>query len=289
MLTKYLALLSESEKVDFAEVAQIAAALQKQITRDFTPVWQIPATIDSFTRLEDVPSDYWPIIIKDDIGFNAAGIHLDRNGQPFALVEASVTTALTCSHELIEMLVDPFGNRFVASQSIKPDQGRVNYLVEACDPSEGEQFGYTSNGILLSDFYTPNYFDPVFSPSVRYSFTGAITKPKEVLEGGYISWMIPETGEWWQAVFFGAQLEFRSLGLLSKKVSQSWRETIDMLTLEPLEKLAETSALINTAFSTVMLAPSFKTTTHGRAQQIRADVDAVIQAAALADKQDDVV
>src|SRR4051794_14212299 len=129
MLTKYLALLSESKRVDFSEVAQIAAALQKQITRDFAPIWQIQATIDAFVRLEDVPSDYWPIIIQDNIGFDAAGIHLDRNGQPYALVQASSSTGLTCSHETIEMLVDSFGNRFVASQSIMPGQGRVNYLV----------------------------------------------------------------------------------------------------------------------------------------------------------------
>ena len=145
MFTKYLALLSESQQVEFAEVSQISAALQKQITRDFTPIWQIPATIDSFVSLEEVPSDYWPVIIKDDIGFDAAGIHLDRNGQPYALVAASQASAITCSHEVIEMLVDPFGNRLVASQSIKPDQGRVNYLVEACDPSEGDQFGYSIN------------------------------------------------------------------------------------------------------------------------------------------------
>lgn len=279
MFTKYLALLSESEQVSFSEISQISAALQKQITRDFSPIWQIPATIDSFVRLEDIPSDYWPIIVKDDIGFNAAGIHLDRNGQPFALVEASTSTALTCSHETIEMLVDPFGNRFVASQSIKPGQDRVNYLVEACDPSEGEQFGYSINGILLSDFYTPNYFDPVFGTAVRYSFTGAITKPREVLKDGYLSWMIPESGEWWQAVFFEENIEFKSLGVLNKEVSQSWRETIDMITLEPLKKLAKTNSLKGKNLREVMLAPAFKQSTNGRAKQLREDIDAVITAA----------
>jgi hypothetical protein len=282
MFTKYLALLSESKQVSSAEISQISAALQKQITRDFSPIWQIPATIDAFGKLEEVPSDYWPIVIKDDIGYDAAGIHLDRNGQPFALVQASNATnatALTCSHEAIEMLVDPFGNRFVASQSIKPDQGRVNYLVEACDPSEGDQFGYSVNGILLSDFYTPNYFDPVFSPSVRYSFTGAITKPREVLKDGYISWMIPESGEWWQATFFGEELEFVSKGILKRKVSQSWRETIDTNTLEPLKKLAKKNLLRGQNLSEVMLAASLEKSSNGRAKQLREDIDALIRVA----------
>jgi hypothetical protein len=50
--------------------------------------------------------------------------------------------------------------------------GRVEFLVEACDPSEAAEFGYTIDNLLVSDFYTPRYFDPVQSDSVRYSFTG---------------------------------------------------------------------------------------------------------------------
>jgi hypothetical protein len=53
------------------------------------------------------------------------------------------------------------------------DQGRVEFLVEVSDPSEAAQFGYTVNGIPVSDFYTPHYFDPVQANGVRYSQTGA--------------------------------------------------------------------------------------------------------------------
>lgn len=51
----------------------------------------------------------------------------------------------------------------------------------------------TVNGVLVSDFYTPHFFDPVKNASVRYSFTGAIDKPRQVLRGGYISWHNPPT------------------------------------------------------------------------------------------------
>src|SRR5260370_6134230 len=91
------------------------------------------------------------------------------------------------------MLVDPSGNRTVASNSPKPDQGRVLILVEACDPSEAAVFGYSVNGVLVSDFYTPQFFDPVPVDGVRYSFTGAITEPRQVLDGGYLCWWDPQT------------------------------------------------------------------------------------------------
>src|SRR5208337_2570186 len=120
--------------------------------RDLTPIWEISATVDAFDKLEDVPMGYWPILVLDDIQTpGAAGIHEDKNGQPFALVTAASTLdgwSLTASHEALEMLVDPFGNHLVAGDSPKSDQGRVSFLVEVSDPSEAADFGYSVNGIL---------------------------------------------------------------------------------------------------------------------------------------------
>jgi hypothetical protein len=222
-----LALVSDTPQVSFAETALVAAALDKQATRDFAPIWGTSASIHAFEKLEDVPLGYWPMIIRDDIGFDgAAGIHLDKDGQPFALITADDGWSLTASHETVEMLADPFGNRLIAGPSIKQGQGRVNYLVEVADPSEAAVFGYTVNDILMSDFYTPSYLDPVTASGVRYSFTGAITKPREVLKGGYLSWHEPVSDDWWQATFFGAKLEFHNLGHLDASQG-SLRSQID--------------------------------------------------------------
>ena len=140
MLTITVALVSEVDGHDPGDVARVTAALQRQAIRDFRSVWKVEATVDSFPTLEDVPLGYWPIIIRDDIGFpGAAGIHLDNQGQPFALITMSDSWSLTASHELLEMLADPFGNRLVPGQSPKPGQGRVEFLVEVCDPSEAER------------------------------------------------------------------------------------------------------------------------------------------------------
>ena len=69
--TQQLALVSESERIDLLEVTRVAAALDKQAARDFSPIWGITSSIHAFARLEDVPLGYWPMIIKDDIGFRA--------------------------------------------------------------------------------------------------------------------------------------------------------------------------------------------------------------------------
>ena len=206
MLMRHVALVSEESKIKMRELSGVAAALQKQATRDLAPIWQLEATVTAFEKLEDLPLDYWPVIVKDDIGDpQAAGYHEDKNGQPFALVQYSKGWTLTASHEVVEMLVDPFGRRLVAGQSPVQKQGRVRFLVEVCDPSEAEAYAYRVNGIQVSDFYTPHFFDPVKSAGVRYSFTNAITEPKQVLKGGYLSWYDSETKTWWQRSWFGTK------------------------------------------------------------------------------------
>ena len=241
MLTVNLALVSEVEGHDPSDVSRVAAALQRQATRDFAAVWGVSATIDALPRLEDVPVGYWPMMIVPDVR-GAAGVHLDKDGQPFALIEISDSWSLTASHEMLEMLADPFGNRLVPGRSLHPDQGRVEYLVEVCDPSEAAEFGYTVNDILMSDFYTPRFFDPDLDTGARYSFTGAITRPREVLRGGYVSWHDPMTDHWWQQTWFRSEPEFRDLGVFEAAKHGSLRSWIDSSTDHPgIDKGLESS------------------------------------------------
>jgi hypothetical protein len=241
MLIQQVALTTESEALGIGldELMRVGAALQKQVTRDFAPIWGIRATVDAFARLEDVPIGYWPIILVKNLK-GAEGVHQDNSGQPFALVKSGSSWPLTASHECLEMLADPFGNRLIAGPSPKKGQGRVEFLVEVCDPSESEKFGYTVNGVLVSDFYTPHYFDPKPAVSVRYSFTGAITAPRQVLKNGYLSWHDPVSDRWFQETFFGVKPTFRDLGVLRQDGS-SFRSIVDSMT-HPPEDLANLEA-----------------------------------------------
>jgi hypothetical protein len=233
MLTLNLALVSEISGHDPSDLARVAAALQRQATRDFAPIWnQEGATVDAFPRLEDVPVGYWPMVIVADVK-NASGFHEDHKGQPFALIEMSRSWSLTASHEMLEMLADPWGNRLVPGRSIKPGQGRVEYLVEVCDPSEAPEFAYTVNDILVSDFYTPRFFDPEPTDGTRYSFTGAITKPRTILRGGYISWRDPVSNVWWQQIWLGAKKQYKELGVLDATKYPSLRRFVDGKTKLP--------------------------------------------------------
>jgi hypothetical protein len=130
------------------------------------------------------------------------------------------------------MLGDPFGRRLMPGKSPKRSQGRVEFLVELCDPPEADEFAYTVNDILVSDFITPHFYDPVTAPGVRYSFTGAITKPRTILKGGYISWHHPPTNHWWQQIWFGAKKAYRDLGVFDATAG-SLRGWVDAQTEHP--------------------------------------------------------
>jgi hypothetical protein len=185
----HIALTTTTTAVQPTDLSQVAAALQKQVTRDFAPIWNVTATVDAFA-LSEIPAGYWPIIVQDTIDApGAAGYHqTESDDTPYALVLYGETWSLTASHECLEMLADPFGSQKRTGQSLKAGQGRVDYVVEVCDPCEDSAFAYPVNGVMVSDFYTPAFFDPVAVPQVRYSFTGAITQPFQVLPNGYLSW-----------------------------------------------------------------------------------------------------
>ena len=199
----HVALVPRSVKVDISDVANVAAALSIQVVRDFGPIWGITATVSAFARPNDVPVGYWPIYIEEPnrLPEGAGGIHLDSRNQPYSLVSFGEHWSLDASHECMEMLVDPYGNRLHASPLLESavqmglPQHQVQYVVEVCAPVEDAQFGYQIDGVLVSDFVTPNFYGPAVSSGLRYDFIGALDGPLEVLANGYLAWLDPVTSD----------------------------------------------------------------------------------------------
>jgi hypothetical protein len=194
-----IALIDESGVVSPAELASAAIALQIQLDRDLTAHWGARATLIVATA-DDLRPGLWPLWIAapDRLPDGAGGIHLDESGQPYALVSAGPDWTVAASHELLEMVVDPYGNRFVGGPSASPDAaGRaVYYLVEVCDPCE--TMTYSINGTLVSDFVLPAFYERATARPV--DLVGRMTSPLHVLPGGYLSWYDPDDGAWHQAL-----------------------------------------------------------------------------------------
>jgi hypothetical protein len=211
MLPTKVGLVDETGEADPQTLAAVAEALNVQVTRDLPQFWSVNATVTYLPNKHEIPQGVWPVQLVKSLPPGEGGFHMTKNKQPYAKViftPDSDEWTIDASHETIEMLVDPSGSRLQTSTSIEivdgkiqDGQGKFEYLVEACDPCEADNFSYTIDGYSVSDFITPHFYDLNATPGSRYSFTGAIQKPRQIREGGYISWINPQTDEMQQILW----------------------------------------------------------------------------------------
>jgi hypothetical protein len=204
-------LVDKTKEIDSELMQAVAAALTIQVTRDLPQFWNVQANVTYVPNPAKIPAGVWPVFLVKSLPPGEGGFHLDKHNQPYAEVIASSKSdewTIDASHETLEMLVDPGGNRLQTSTSIevegstiKDGTGQFAYLVEACDPCEADNYAYPIQGVAVSDFLTPHFYDPQVTPGTRYSFTGAIKAPRQILPGGYISWVNQQTDEMQQLLF----------------------------------------------------------------------------------------
>lgn len=206
----HVALVDETGTIGVSNLADVAAALNAQIQRDFAPVWKVAATVGAYPK---APVHTWAIYLRNDIGDpGALGYHDSEHHQPYSLVDADAGDwTITASHELLEMLADPWGNRMHTALSPEGvgNRRKVRYLLEVCDPPEAHS--YEIGGVEVSDFLFPQWYRTVDRAGVTYDFTGALLWPRSVDRGGYVSYCNPD-GEWFQAFNRNGVISERSIG-----------------------------------------------------------------------------
>jgi hypothetical protein len=211
MQTNQIVIVDHTKSIDPALLHNAAAAINIQVTQELAKTWSgINASVSASQSLSAIQADAWPVFLVKSLPPGEGGYHQDKNNQPYAKVIAASddpSWTVDASHEICEMLVDPYGSRMSSSKAIKihgngvaDAPGTFQYLVEACDPCEANDFAYEIQGIAVSDFITPNFYDPTPSPGTLYSFRGNITRPRELLKGGYISF-IDAAGAWQQILW----------------------------------------------------------------------------------------
>lgn len=232
-----IGLVDTTGAIDVSLVQAVAAALNVQVTRDLPQYWNVQATVQYLGSPKKIPAGVWPVQLVASLPPGEGGFHLDKHNQPYAKVIATPdddSWSIDAAHETIEMLIDPSGNKMqssisieIASNGVQDGTGQFNYLVEACDPCEANNFGYDIQGILVSDFITPHYYDPTVIQGTRYSFNGTITAPRQLLKGGYISFIDQESDEWQQILWVNPNQPPQLNNLGSATAGKSFREWID--------------------------------------------------------------
>lgn len=181
-----------------AQVSTIVEALQIQVSRDFAQYWS-DASLVFVAKGATPPHDAWVLAVLDNSDqADALGYHdLTPTGQPLGKAFAAsdikdgLTPSVTISHELLEMLADPEINMCAENDTT----GKF-YSYEVCDAVEDDSFGYSINGVLVSDFVLPAWFAP--SLPGPWSFCKNAPGPFQLCPGGYISTCNPGEPGWTQ-------------------------------------------------------------------------------------------
>jgi len=203
--TTQISVINESTVLADADVVPVVAALQKQVTNDFGPVWATDAELTIVPKGDQPQAGSWWLVLLDDSDqANALGYHdLTTEGLPIGKVfaasdlKAGTSWTVTASHELLEMLGDPNINLTVFVQST--DTAGVLYAYEVCDACEDDSLGYQIDNILVSDFVYPTWFEDFRAEgSTQFDRMNKIQTPFQLLVNGYIGIFNVTAGSGWQ-------------------------------------------------------------------------------------------
>lgn len=201
--------INNSTVISDAQLKPIIEAVQIQVSRDFSPVWNMNANLVQLPQGQNPdPTAWWCLIADDSDQASALGYHdFTNGGQPLGKVFAKTdimagsSISVTISHEVMEMCADFYINSCIVS----PDGGKF-WALEVADACEDDQFGYnitlpTGEVVLVSDFQTRAWFGcvPSVTGTTKYDFCGHITAPFQVLAGGYASFFSSDDKQWYQA------------------------------------------------------------------------------------------
>ena len=223
-----VAIVNASTCLSDAAVEAVLPALQKQVSDDFRAYWELDCTLCFLPHDQPITDGWWQIAVVDNPDqAGALGYHeLTSQGLPLGKIFAKLdldsgsSWTATLSHELLEMLADPWISWCAVGGDSKI------YALEVCDAVEADSLGYFIGGVLVSDFVTPAWFEPTCTD--RLDFKQHLTKELELGRGGYISifdavqgWtQITANGEGGPRILPGSRRQRRKL------IRPSWRNSL---------------------------------------------------------------
>jgi len=182
-----IAVVNKSSVIRDGEVEAVVAPLQTQVRRDFAPVWGVDADLSFCPQGQTPPPGTWQILVLDDsdragdLGYHDLTDDGFPQGKVFARTDINSNSAWTvsASHEVLEMLADPDINLYALWRS---GNEFSFYSYEVCDPCNLDEYGYEIDGILVSDFVYPAWFEYWRAKdSTQFDYQKLIHEPFEVL------------------------------------------------------------------------------------------------------------
>jgi hypothetical protein len=203
----HIAVINESTAVADTAVQKMLPAFQTQWNQDLNTVWGVGQADFTFVPKGTTPAagTWWVVFLDNSDQANALAYHdLTNEGLPISKVfvksiqAENSSLSVGATHEICEMAVDPWLN------SAYQDPQGVFWAGEVCDPVEDDQYGYEIQGVLVTDFVTPNWFGHQHAKG-DIDLKRHANKAFAVLSGGYAQKFDPQSG--WQQITGSAAMK----------------------------------------------------------------------------------
>jgi hypothetical protein len=188
--------------------AQWVRAIQYQVHSHLAPNWGgLDATVLACDPRVPMQPGTWVVYLRppqrghdEQQGYH----HLWKHGIPVGEVytRRGWETSVTLSHEVLEMITNPHVDRYM-------EDGFTHYQLEVADPVQADRFGYDIDGVLVSDFVLPAWFDGIDDHAQPYDYAGHVSHPRQVLDRGTMLALSIEDGQVLWKKCLGAALECR--------------------------------------------------------------------------------
>lgn len=197
------AVINESTIADLdAQVTEMMPAMQDQWNNDLAPVWGLEKVVLIRAKREDdaAKNRRWCVFLDDSDQAGALAYHdLTADGMPICkifartILQAGEPLSVATTHELVESAVDPWLN-----SAYQDPQGNF-WAGEVADPVEDAQYAYAgTGGVTVTDWIYPSWFGHQHD-AAPYDFRGHLTRPFQIISGGYAQRFDPSYG--WQQLF----------------------------------------------------------------------------------------
>lgn len=200
MAIRNVALVDCTTRIDFKLINKVANAISRQVANELAEEWGHTGAVIAIGQDDPLPAGYSAVNLYDKLderGLGGIHYYTDR-GEAYANVSTSIPHwSLATSHEVLEIICDPTTDWKIEAPSINDPNEMVEYLVEVSDPCQHYNYSYDIDGVVVSDFYLRNYFDASGPKPGVYSYNEKLTRPLQILPGGYLSWR-KLSGQWYR-------------------------------------------------------------------------------------------
>lgn len=196
-----IAVINASAALKDSDIAPIVQALQIQVSNHFAPIYGRDATLVQVKQGQLPPAGSWWLVFLDNSDIAGALGYYDVTGEGLPLSKVFAGTdvqygnlpSVSASHELLEMLADPYCDTVI-------QRGSYFYAYEVADPVGADELGYYIDAqVKVSDFVYPAWFNAAGQGKMDYC--GHVSFPFNLAGGGYIPCLDPSNPRGWQQQF----------------------------------------------------------------------------------------